>query len=174
MPEFECHLGDAIRPTALVAGSQPENKMVPIKSEILGVEKQNLPHMALKSRLRLLDLYVIFLRGRFHDLPKIFESLRAREVLRLQDDFVFVILDPVFGGILDVVLRHGENQRTGATDWQNRSSASAREQLGQGIENNLRPDFKILPPREQFLSRGEAEFRDRFFASTNIVVLQID
>ena len=123
MPEFECHLGDAIRPTALVAGSQAENKMVPIKSEILGVEKQNLPHMALKSRLRLLDLHVIFLRGRFHDLPKIFESLWAREVLRLQDDLVFVILDPVFGGILDVVLRHGENQRTGARTWQNRSSA---------------------------------------------------
>ena len=71
------------------------------------------------------------------------------------------------------MLRHGENQRTGATGWQNRSSASAREQFGQGIEHDLRPGFKILPPSEQFLARGEAEVRNRFFASPDIVVLQI-
>jgi hypothetical protein len=34
--------------------------------------------------------------------------LRAREVLGLEDDLVFVILNPVLRGILDFVLRHGQ------------------------------------------------------------------
>ena len=84
--------------------------MVFVEVEIGGVEKQDLADLVHERVFVFMDLHIEFFRGLADDFPEIGECLRGREVLGLEDDFVFAVLDAVAGGVLDFVLGHGRRK----------------------------------------------------------------
>ena len=114
MPVFKSQLRDAVRPAVLVVRAEAQDEMVFVEVEVGCVEEQDLADMADEGIVVFADLHIELLRGFFDDLPKIHEGLRRLKMLRLQDDFVFAVLDAIARSVLDFVLGHGGNDNTNA------------------------------------------------------------
>ena len=95
MPEFDRQLRRPRRPTVFVKRAQPHNEVMAVKVEGRRIEEEHLAHLVDKSVLRLLQLHLKLFGHPLDHLPKILESLRRGEPLRVEENFVLPVVQVI-------------------------------------------------------------------------------
>ena len=95
MPELDRQLRCPRRPTVLVKRAQPHNEVIFVEVEGGRIEEEHLAHLVDKRIPRLLQLHIELLGHPLDHLPKILESLRRGEALRVEQNLVLPVVQVI-------------------------------------------------------------------------------